>query len=131
MPLFIRGKIVTGIGVGGSFMGLEWVRRQIHEKLGFEPYVGTLNLKMDEENSSKFHSYLESREGIPIEPADASYYAGMCHRMKINESVDGAIVVPLVPNYPHDQIEIIAPVNLREAFGLEDGSEITIELLNR
>lgn len=112
-------------------MGLEWVKRQIRDKIGFEPYVGTLNLKMDEEHLSKYYSYLQSRKGILIEPVDGSYYAGKCHRIRINNRVDGAIVVPLVPNYPRDQIEIIAPVNLREALGLVDGSEITIELLDR
>ena len=130
MPLILRGKIIVGIGVGGSFVGLEWVKRQIRDKIGFEPYVGTLNLKVDEENLSKYHSYLQSRRGIPIEPVDDSYYAGKCHRVRINERVDGAIVVPLVPNYPHDQMEIIAPVNLREVLGLKEGSEITIELLD-
>jgi len=70
MPLLVKGKIVSGIGVGGNFMGLKWVKRQIVEKLGFEPFVGTLNLKMDEENSSKFQSYIKSREGVLIEPVE-------------------------------------------------------------
>lgn len=130
MPLLVRGKIVTGVGVGSSFVGLEWVKRQILEKLGFEPYVGTLNLKMDEETSRNLRSFTKSREGILIEPVDDAYYAGKCLKTRINDEIDGAIVIPLVPNYPPDQIEIIAPVNLREIFELRDGDEITIEILD-
>lgn len=130
MPLLVKGKIVSGIGVGSNFMGLKWVKRQIVEKLGFEPFVGTLNLKMDEENSSKFQSNIKSREGVLIEPVEPTYYSGKCLKSRINGTIDGAVVIPLVPNYPHDQIEIIAPVNLREFFGLEDCSEITVELLD-
>ena len=130
MPLFIKGKIVTGVGMGSGFVGLDWVRRQILEKLGFEPYLGTLNLKMDEGTSSEFHSYIKSRKGTLIEPVDDKFYAGKCFRIKINDKIDGAIVIPLVPNYPEDQIEIITPVNIREILELKDGCEITVELLD-
>ena len=129
MSIVVKGQIVTGIGVGNRFIGMEWVREQILEKLGFDPYLGTLNLRMDEENSRRYHSILEGREGIPIKPLDERYYRGKCYRSRINDRVDGAIVVPNVPDYPADLMELIAPVNLRERFGLQHGGEVTVEIL--
>ena len=129
MSIVVKGRIVTGIGVGSRFIGMEWVREQILEKLGFDPYVGTLNVRMDEETSRRYHSLLEGREGIPLEPLDERYHRGKCYRSRINDRVDGAIVVPIVPDYPVDLLEVIAPVNLRERLGLQDGSEVTVEML--
>lgn len=129
MAIVVKGQTVTGIGVGSRFIGMEWVREQILEKLGFDPYLGTLNVRMDEETSRRYHSLLEGREGIPIEPLDERYYRGKCYRSRINDRVDGAIVVPIVPDYPADLVEIIAPVNLRERLGLRDGSEVAVEIL--
>ncbi|MEM3712744.1 MAG: DUF120 domain-containing protein [Thermoproteota archaeon] len=41
----------------------------------------------------------------------------------------GAVVIPRVPSYPKDMLEIIAPVNLRETLGLKDGDEIEVTVL--
>lgn len=130
MILVVKGKVVSGTGVGSRFMGLEWVKRQILEKFGFEPYVGTLNLRMDEGTSSKFQSFTKSRKGILIEPLDEKFCVGKCFRIRIKDRIDGVLVIPLVPNYPHNQIEVIAPVNLREILELEDGDEITVEIFD-
>jgi riboflavin kinase len=131
MSMVVKGQIVTGIGVGSRFIGMGWVREQILEKLGFDPYLGTLNVRMDEETSRRYHSLLDGREGIPIEPLDERYHRGKCYRSRIDDRVDGAIVVPIVPDYPADLLEVIAPVNLRERLGLRDGSEVTVEILER
>lgn len=129
MSITVNGRIVSGIGVGCNFIALGWVREQIFEKLGFDPFLGTLNVKMDEDTSSRYHSFIDGRGGIPIEPVDERFHFGKCFRSRINGRVDGAVVVPVVPDYPADLAEIIAPVDLRESLGLEDGSEVTFEIL--
>lgn len=128
MVLVVKGKVVSGAKIGSRFMGMGWVKRQIHEKLGFEAYPGTLNLKMDDEASGEFQSFAKSRKGVPIEPVDVTFYAGKAFKIRIDDEVDGALILPLVPNYPPDKREVIAPVNLRETLELEDGDEVTIEI---
>ena len=44
--------------------------------------------------------------------------------------IAGAIVVPDVPGYPDDKIEIIAAVGLRAALGLRDGDTLALEVLS-
>jgi CTP-dependent riboflavin kinase len=40
----------------------------------------------------------------------------------------GAIVLPLVADYPPDQIEIVASVNLRSHLALADGDRVTLHI---
>ena len=44
--------------------------------------------------------------------------------------VNGAVLLPDVKDYPKDKIEIIAPMRLKEAFGVEDGDQLTLEFGN-
>jgi len=128
MGILVKGKVASGVGRGSWFMGLDWVKQQIREKLGFEAYKGTLNLKLDDEVSRTVQSFTKPRLGISIEPVDNTFASGKAFKIRIGGKVEGALVIPLIPNYPLNQMEIIAPINLREAFGLQDGDEVTVEI---
>lgn len=123
----IRGKVFSGIGEGAKFIELPWVKSQIKEKLGFTPYPGTLNIKLDDE-SVKIRKMLEKAKAIEILPI-AGYCAGKCFRAFIKETVKCAIVLPQVRNYPEDIIEIIAPLNLRKKISIKDGDCIEIKIM--
>ncbi len=124
MPkIFFKGTVFSGKGEGKKFVDLPWVRRQIEEKLGFSPYSGTLNLHLNQE-SVKGKISLENVKGKMIEP-QAGYCPGLMFKACIG-ALDCAVVVPKVPNYPSDVLEVIAPVCLREKFGLMDGSLVTV-----
>ena len=43
----IEGTVVTGRGEGAAFTQLEWARQQFVERLGIDPFPGTLNLILD------------------------------------------------------------------------------------
>ena len=42
----LEGTVFTGLGEGAYYIGRESYRKQFAEKLGFDPYPGTLNLKL-------------------------------------------------------------------------------------
>ena len=46
------------------------------------------------------------------------------------KKVEGAILVPEVKDYPGAKIEIVAPVRLKDHFGVGDGDVLTWEFLN-
>jgi riboflavin kinase len=119
----LSGTVFCGGGDGKKFMELPWVKSQIEEKLGFTPYLGTLNVKLSEENV-KHKKLLDKAHSIKVYPAE-----GYCSGTLIKASIDTlecAIVVPEVAGYPENLLEIIASVNLRERLKLEDGSEVTV-----
>ena len=120
--IVLKGKVVSGNKKGKLFVGLPWVKKQINEKLGFNPYLGTLNLHLPNKTSL---NRLHDAEGIIIVP-EKGYSDGKCFKALVNEQVEGAVVLPDVPDYPPNLLEILAPVNLRETLGLKDGMEVKV-----
>ena len=41
-----EGRVVSGMGEGSYYMSLFGYRKQFKEKLGYEPFPGTMNLKL-------------------------------------------------------------------------------------
>lgn len=117
------GAVISGDGDGRKFIELPWVKRQMTEKLGFTPYSGTLNVKLDEK-SVKQRKLLKKAPSEEICPAEG-YYNGLLFKAFIG-ILECAIVLPEVPGYPNDLLEIIASVNLRKTLQLEDGFEVTV-----
>ncbi len=48
MERVIQGIVQGGLGQGNSFTQLDWVRQQFRDKIGFDPYPGTLNLRVQD-----------------------------------------------------------------------------------
>lgn len=120
--ILVKGRVFSGLGKGSEFLKLPWVRRQIEEKLGFKPYPGTLNIKIDEH--SPLRDNPEWADWIEITP-EPGYCHGKCIKCYINE-IECAIVMPEIAGYPADVLEVIAPINLREKLGLRDGDLLTV-----
>ena len=119
----LSGTVFSGGGEGKKFLELPWVKRQIEEKLGFAPYLGTMNVKLSKE-SGKRRKLLEKTHYIKVCPSNG-YCNGVLFKVFIG-TLECAIVVPEVAGYPKDVLEIIASVNLRETLKLEDGGEVTV-----
>jgi riboflavin kinase len=124
---FVKGKVFSGKGEGAEFLKLRWVRKQIKEKLGFTPHLGTLNIKLSE-NYSDTKDLLKRIKGMTIMPTNG-FCRGKCFRAYVMDGVECAIVIPEVEDYPEDLMEIVAPVNLREKLELKDGDTIKVRIL--
>lgn len=128
MPkIFLWGKVFSGLGEGKKFIGLPWVKRQIEEKLGFSPYAGTLNIRLTDEAIRK-KILLQKAKGMVVEP-QMGYCPGTLFNACIG-TLECAVVIPQVPNYPNDVLEVIAPIRLREKLKLADDSlvEVTVSV---
>ena len=123
--LVFYGTVFSGRGEGKKFVSLPWVTRQIEEKAGFKPFLGTLNLRLTGE-AAELKLQLQKAPSLPIEPAKG-YCPGFVIKAKIG-SLAVAIVVPEVPNYPVDVLEVVAPFCLREKEELAEGSTVVVEV---
>ena len=123
--IVLKGTVFSGIGKGRHFVDLPWVRKQFQEKLGFNPYPGTLNLRLSKKSDL---DELTKAGGITISPREG-YHEGKCFRALMGE-VGGAVVIPDLREYPPNLLEVIAPVNMRERLGLQDGMklEVTVKI---
>jgi riboflavin kinase len=124
--LHIKGRVFSGSGEGARFVRLPWVRKQIKEKLGFVPYLGTLNVKLTAD-SINLENLLEKAKPIEITPKKG-FCRGICFNACLVDDAKCAILIPEVVNYPKDVIEVIAPENLRKKFKLKDGDVVEVKI---
>lgn len=126
--LSVKGRVFVGKGEGAKFVKLPWVRKQIVEKLGFNPYLGTLNLRLYEDDI-KIKKQLKKAKSVSISPV-AGFCSGKCYRAFLTNSLECAIIMPEVARYPADVIEIVSSTNLRERLCLKDGDivEVTVPI---
>lgn len=127
-PIVLRGRAVSGAGVGARFTQLDWVQRQFEQKLGLIAWPGTFNVHVDSADQELW-SRVRAEPGIEIEPGEPGACVGRCYRVVINERLQAAIVLPEVPGYPDDRIEIIAPERVRTSLGLRDGDPVVLRVL--
>jgi riboflavin kinase len=125
--LCVEGKVFSGSGEGAKFIKLPWVRKQIAEKLGFAPYPGTLNIKLAK-NSVKLEKSSKKAESIEISPV-TRFCRGRCFKAYLMDDVQCAIVIPEVADYPEDVLEVVAPINLRQKYMLNDEDTVEIKIM--
>jgi CTP-dependent riboflavin kinase len=122
----VSGTVASGKGDGSHFTELDWVKKQFVEKFGFEPFPGTLNVLLKNATNRDILEVNQERT-VAIEPPEKSYCKGIALRTTISSTVMGAIIVPQVPGYSLDLLEIVAPMNLRGRLHLKDGDTVTLE----
>ncbi len=125
----LSGVVISGLGEGAFYISLEGYRRAIERLLGFTPYPGTLNVKLDTQ-SVPYRRYLDSLPGILMAGFSngvRTYGAVKAFRAKIG-GIEGAVVMPERTHHPSDVIEVVAPVKLRDVLGLRDGDRVEIEI---
>ncbi len=128
----ISGVVFSDLGQGASFMSLDWVQQALREKMGFSPYAGTLNLRVEsEQDISLWKNLRKTMKGVDIPPSDASFCHARCFLARIDGPGDMqvAVVVPEVDSYPLDKIEIVAPFHLKDALNVHDGDRLTLEFV--
>ena len=117
---------MAGLGEGAWFTQLPWVLQQCQEKLGFAPYPGTVNVEVLPEDQLLWDQ-LKARPGRIIEALEASFCDAACYPALIGGQVRGAAIVPHVPGYPANKLELLAPVHVTAELGLNLGQEVAIE----
>jgi len=129
--LFISGEVTSGMGEGKYYVSREEYMRQFREKLGFEPYPGTLNIRLITEEDIRLRKALSELEGIAIEGfvhETRTFGDAKCFRCEI-EGREGAVVIPVRTHHTLTTLEVIAPEKLRENLQLKDGDIVTLKVL--
>lgn len=105
------------------------MKRQFIEKLFIDPYPGTLNLEIVDPESLQNFKELKAAKGIEILPEDPSFCRAQCYPVLIRGRLKGAIVFPLVKDYPENKMELIASKKIKEALSLNTEDILEVETL--
>lgn len=128
----LEGVVFTGLGEGAYYVTRDPYRRQFMEKLGFDPYPGTLNLKLVTDYDIKTRSELEAYPAIEIEGfknENRTFGPVKCYPAIIENKAKGALVSAFRSHYDSSVIELIAPICLRKHLALKDGHKVKVEVL--
>jgi len=126
-----EGVVFTGLGEGAYYVTRDPYRKQFIDKLGFDPYPGTLNLKLVSEYDVRTRAELETYPAIEIsgfKNEDRTYGPVRCFHVLVNNKEKGAVVCALRSHYDTSVIEIISPVNLRSRLKLKEGNKVKVEV---
>ena len=120
----IKGRIVRGLGESGKFLAVDWVNRAVCDAFQFTPFNGTLNVDVGDPSIQR--TLIERNSGR-ITAADPGFCDAITAKGRINNRYECGVIIPLVPNYPEHILEIVAPVHIKNALGLNDGDEVEVE----
>ncbi|MEM1956785.1 MAG: DUF120 domain-containing protein [Archaeoglobaceae archaeon] len=128
--LKFHGIVFSGLGEGRYYVSLEGYRKQFREKLGIEPFPGTLNLRIPKEEIG-IKKRLDAEQGIKIEGFTAenrSFGEVKAFKCKVN-GLSAFIVMPKRTHHLSDVVEIIAERKLRDELNLKDGDIVEVEVI--
>jgi riboflavin kinase len=131
LSVTLEGVLFTGIGEGAYYITKDGYRKQFIEKLGFDPYPGTLNLKLTTDYDMKTRTELESYPAIEIQGFKSetrTFGPVKCYPTVIENKIKGTVVAALRSHYNSSVVEIIAPYYLRGKLKLKDGHKVKVEI---
>jgi len=126
--LVLRGLLFTGLAEGSYYVSKEGYRKQFRAKLGFDPFPGTLNIRLSKEYVSE-RRLLEGYPSVYIEGFQnqkRSYGPAKCYKAIVEEKIPAAIILPIRAHYGEDVVEIISPEALRKRLDLKDGDVVHV-----
>lgn len=113
----MNGRLVSGEGAGAGFVAA--AREALTEMVGFRPFPGTVNLEGVESVDSLPHRTINDDLGDP-------HCEGVHLRPCTIGGIRSSVIRPLVPGYPRGKLELLAPIRVRDLFGLDDGSTVPL-----
>jgi riboflavin kinase len=131
--LQLDGKVVSGMGEGAYYMSLNGYQTQFNEKLGYRPYPGTLNLKLLSQSTMWMRGIMDNYPSIFVRGfTDSSRTYGWvkCYPAILNngdmDKADAAVIVLERTHYDKSIVEVIAPVCIKETFGIKNGDYVKV-----
>ena len=134
VDLVLRGSATSGMGEGRHYITLPGYAEQFRERLGYDPFPGTLNVDLTEE-SVRRRGEMAGIDAVPIdawESEERTYGAATCYGVTLvagDERYEEVhAIVPDRTHHDDDQLELIAPDRLRDALDLDDDDQVEVRV---
>lgn len=125
-----HGEVFSGLGRGAYYVGHPGFRKRFAELLGYEPFPGTLNLRLSTKDEINARTRLRSAPGNSTEGftfGGREFSSVKCFEGAMRGQAV-VLTIPKITEYDDSVLEIIAPVKLRDSLALIDGQSVTVSL---
>ena len=127
--LTFRGTLFTGLGEGAYYVSLRGYAGGFRRVLGFEPFPGTLNLRLTSEAMIEQCRRLDLMKGVEVpgfSDGKRTYGPVRCFRAMVAGKRQGGVLAIERSHYDSSVLEVVSPTNLRRSLGLKDGDECSV-----
>jgi len=129
--VLLKGILVSGMGEGAYYMSLRGYTKQFKTKIGYIPFPGTFNVKLNKKEYTEAIRQFAGLEGIHIDgfsDGKRTYGWVKCFKATLNSSFDCELIRLERTHHDTSIIELISHRNLRKTAKLSDGSKVTITI---
>ena len=127
----LKGTLVSGMGEGAYYMGLKGYTKQFQSKIGYVPFPGTLNVRLDQKVHQEAIKQFETLNGVKIKSfsdGKRTYGWVKCFNAKLNNSTNCELIMLERTHHDDSIIELISKSCLRKTAKLKDGSKVSIKI---
>ena len=127
----LKGTLVSGMGEGAYYMGLGGYTKQFKSKIGYVPFPGTLNVRLDTKIHQEAVRQLEALEGTRIKgfsDGRRTYGWVKCFAARLNNSIRCQLIILERTHHDDSIVELISKTCIRRSGKLKDGSKVTIRV---
>ncbi len=127
----ITGTLVSGMGEGAYYMSLKGYTKQFSSKIGYVPFPGTLNVKLDKKEQIEALRQLNGFEGTKIDgfsDGKRTYGWVKCYHCILNDKIRCEIILLERTHHDSSIVELISETDIRKKSNLKNGSKLTIRI---
>ncbi|WP_371503942.1 DUF120 domain-containing protein [Nitrosopumilus adriaticus] len=127
----LKGTLVSGMGEGAYYMGLKGYTKQFQSKIGYVPFPGTLNVRLDQKIHQEAIKQFETLNGVKINSfsdGKRTYGWVKCFPARLNNLANCELIILERTHHDDSIIELISKSCLRKTAKLKDGSKVSIKI---
>ena len=129
----MEGALDTGLGEGGYYISKRGYMKQFEKRLGWRPFEGTFNLRLEENEVPKIEA-MKAAKGILIEGFEqegrtfGKAWLFKCVLINGSKKVKKCAVISPKRTHYRRVIEVISPLYLRDELKAEDGESFVVRI---
>ena len=127
----LKGTLVSGMGEGAYYMGLKGYTKQFKTKIGYVPFSGTLNVRLDQKIHQEAIKQFKTLDGIKIKSfsdGKRTYGWVKCFPAKLNNSINCQLIILERTHHDDSIVELISKACIRKSAKLKDGSKVSVRI---
>lgn len=123
----LTGKVFSGLKQAQEYLKLQPYQEKIEQAVGFKPFAGTLNLRVNPKDLIQLKTKVMNPKTIEqFEHQGETMSKLDIYPVKV-ENIESAYINIEITDYGNDVMEIIAQENLRNKLNLKDGDKLEVK----